>query len=67
MKLVDVFNVAPEYKYREGQQEQYFAQNENCQHQHKGMYLAFLVKPKVFWVQVSDKKLFTKEIAGYDK
>lgn len=49
MKLVDIFNVAPGYKCREGQKELYFEQKENCQHQHKGMYLAFPVKPKVFW------------------
>lgn len=67
MKLVDVFNLAPGYKCREGQQEQYFEQKENCQHQHKGKYSASLVMPKVFWVQVSGKRLFTKEVAVYDK
>lgn len=48
MKLVDIFSVAPGYKCREGQQEQHFEQKENCQYQHEGMHLAFLVKPKVF-------------------
>lgn len=48
MKHVGIFNGAPGYKCREKQQEQYFEQKENYQHHHKHVYLAFLVKPKVF-------------------